>query len=447
MPKNSPTGMGHTQAAPGGARVATSDRRTLASGETQHEIGTVRIEAHGQRRATEPAVVMSIIARAVTGGSAVTRPQLVEATSLARTTIETNLGLLIAGGVVVEGGASRQSRYGRPASLLALSADVGVVLVAEVTPHHLRLVVADMTQAVRATSTVDHPIGDGPDASVAVIDAGLDALLASIGLDRRSARVLVVSVPGPVDVHRGVPVRPPIMPGWDEFPLAEALRSRLHCPVLVDNDVNLMALGESRALPTDQLPLLLVKVGTGIGGGIVAADGEVFRGADGAAGDIGHIRAHVAEDVVCTCGNVDCVEAVASLEAMARKLTGPDGRPGVSQESLLELLRSGDGTATRLVRDAATSIGGVVATLVHCYNPARVALAGRLTSVSDDLLAGVRSAVYRRALPLATRNLTIAHSVLGADSGIVGGLVLGIEYALGPDRIQDLVRDRLESRR
>jgi len=84
---------------------------------------------------------------------------------------------------------------------------------------------------------------------------------------------------------------------------------------------------------------------------------------------------------------------------------------------------------------------------VHCYNPARVALAGRLTSVSDDLLAGVRSAVYRRALPLATRNLTIAHSVLGADSGIVGGLVLGIEYALGPDRIQDLVRDRLESRR
>lgn len=155
----------------------------------------------------------------------------------------------------------------------------------------------------------------------------------------------------------------------------------------MDNDVNLMALGESRALPTDQLPLLLVKVGTGIGGGIVAADGQVFRGADGAAGDIGHICAHVAEGVVCTFGNVDCIEAIASLEAMAHKLTGPDGGPAVTQEYLLDLLRSGDGTATRLVRDAASSIGDVIATLVHPPDPSD----GRTTlaSLTDQGMANV----------------------------------------------------------
>ena len=401
-----------------------------------HDLPRVRIGAAGVHRPTDPAVVRSTIALLVADGSSVTRPQLASATSLARTTIESNLSALIRGGVVVEEGPTRQSRYGRPATSLSLGPGVGVVLVAEVTPHHLRLVVAGLDQRIRATSLVAHDVADGPDSGVDAIEAGFGDLLASAGVRRADCRVLVVSVPGPVDVHRGVAVRPPIMPGWDEYPLADSLRERLGCHVLVDNDVNLMALGESRALPSDQVPLLMVKIGTGIGGGIVAGSGELIRGADGSAGDIGHTRVGQAEGVVCTCGNVGCIEAVASLEAIARKLAATDGGTA-SQDRVLDLVRAGDGTATRIVRDAAASIGEVVAALVHFFNPARIVLAGRLTAVSDDLLAGVRSAVYRRALPLATRNLTIAHSVLGAAAGTVGGLVSGIEYALGPDRIED----------
>ncbi len=391
-------------------------------------------------------MVMSAIALSVAGGTAVTRPQLAQATALARTTVEASLSSLVRSGILVEEGPTRQSRYGRPATGLSLGDDVGAVLVAEVTPHHLRLVVAGLDQRILATSYVRHDVATGPLAAVDAIEQGFAALLGEAGVPLRGCRVLVVSVPGPVDVHRGVAVRPPIMPGWDEFPLADSLYERLGCPVLVDNDVNLMALGESRALAPDQLPLLMVKVGTGIGGGIVAGNGELIRGADGSAGDIGHTRIGRAEDVVCTCGNLGCVEAVASLDAIARQVAAADGGP-LSHDRALDLVRAGDGTATRIVRDAAGSIGEVVAALVHFFNPARIVLAGRLTAVSDDLLAGVRSAVYRRALPLATRNLTIAHSVLGADAGLVGGLVFGIEYALGPDRIEDLRNSRLASRR
>lgn len=411
-----------------------------------HEVLQVRIGATATGRPTDPATVMSAIALSVAGGTAVTRPQLAQTTTLARSTIESSLSSLVRSGIVVEEGPTRQSRYGRPATRLSLGDDVGAVLFAGVTPHHLRLVVAGLDQRIRATSYVEYDVAAGPGPAVDAIERGFTGLLAEAGEPARRCQVLVVSVTGPVDVHRGVAVRPPIMPGWDEFPLAESLRERLGCPVLVDNDVNLMALGESRALAPDQLPLLLVKVGTGIGGGIVAGNGELIRGADGSAGDIGHIRVGQVEDVVCTCGNLGCVEAVASLEAIARTLAATDGGP-VSQARVLDLVRTGDGTATRIVRDAAASIGEIVAALVHFFNPARVVLAGRLASVSDDLLAGVRSVVYRRALPLATRNLTIAHSVLGAEAGLVGGLVVGIEYALGPGRIEDLRNERLAARR
>lgn len=407
-------GLGQTPDAPTRARVGTVDPRV-----------------------TDPPAVMSAVALAVAGGTAITRPRLAALTGLARSTVETNVQLLLRRGVLIDGGTARSSRYGRPATSLRLAPDLGLVLVADLTPHHLRLAVADFEQNLLAERVVDHLISDGPEAAVSVIVENLESLVGPFGGYRH--RVLVMPIPGPVDVHRGVPVRPPIMPGWDEYPLAHELRKRLKCPVLIDNDVNLMALGESRVLADADRPLLLVKVGTGIGGGIVSASGEVIHGADGAAGDIGHVRAWPGEDVVCTCGNVGCIEAVASLEAISRKLAAADGGDA-SQDRMLQLVRVGDGIATRMVRDAAEALGEVVASLVHFYNPARVVVAGRLTAASDDLLAGVRSAVYRRALPLATRNLAITHSVLGARAGLVGALVMGIETMLGREWIGTLTR-------
>ena len=115
------------------------------------------------------------------------------------------------------------------------------------------------------------------------------------------------------------------MPGWHAYPVSARLQQRFDCPAILENDVNLRALGEARALPADQAPLLFVKIGTGIGGGLISREGVLHHGADGAAGDIGHVRVRGGPDDPCVCGNVGCIEAVASASAIARRLADTAG--------------------------------------------------------------------------------------------------------------------------
>ncbi|MEV5536291.1 ROK family transcriptional regulator [Saccharopolyspora shandongensis] len=389
-------------------------------------------------------LVHSGVARLIASGAAETRVELVRATGLARSTVNSHLDALIAAGVVERGPVGSGGR-GRPAHRLAIAPRAGVVLAADVGVHSTRLAVADLGQDVLAERQVALDIADGPEHSLDVLTKHLHDLLGDSGIARDEVKALVMGLPGPVDPRLGMPVRPPIMPGWDGFPVGDAMAERFGCTASVDNDVNLMALGEARALPPAESPLLFLKIGTGIGGGIVSAGGELHRGSDGAAGDIGHIRVPGADDVVCQCGNVGCVEAVASAEAVIRALRTEDGGPQ-STEDLARLLRDGDATAVRQVRSAAATIGEVVAMLVHFYNPKRIVLGGLITAAGDDMLAGIRGVVYRRALPLATRNLTLVNSALGRSAGLAGAVVAAIEDVLSPDGICRLMLDTPQSR-
>jgi predicted NBD/HSP70 family sugar kinase len=298
------------------------------------------------------------------------------------------------------------------------------VLIADLGAHGAHLAVVDLSQRLRAHVHVDIDVAEGPDAVLTAVESQLRALRAQLPGDD-PVRAAVIGVPGPVDGRHGIPVRPPIMPGWHAYPVAARLRRTFGCPVLLENDVNLRALGEARALPADQAPLLFVKVGTGIGGGLVTRAGDLHHGADGAAGDIGHVRVRGGSDARCVCGNVGCIEALASASAIARRLGGT-----ATVADVRTLVARGDPAVLLLVREAAELIGEVVATLVHFYNPARVTIGGSVAAASDELLAGIRSVVYQRALPLATRNLVLANSVLGEFAGVAGAAVLGIERVL-----------------
>ncbi|MEU2159354.1 ROK family protein [Streptomyces sp. NPDC019396] len=305
-------------------------------------------------------------------------------------------------------------------------------------PHSTRLAVADLGQNVLAHRHMRLDLRLGPEHALDEITKALFALLADACLPATAVKTIVMGLPGPVDSRTGRPVRPPIMPGWDGFPVGDIISERFSCMSLVDNDVNLMALGEARALPADQAPLLLIKIGTGIGGGLISASGELHRGADGAACDLGHIRVPGADNVVCRCGNVGCVEAIASAEAVLQRLRA-DHPQLTDIEGLARMLRESHPTAVRQVRAAAAVLGEVVATLVHVYNPRRIALSGLICAASDDVLAGVRGVVYRQALPLATRHLTLAQSLLGGHAGLAGGVVAGIEMVLAPPGIPKLL--------
>ncbi|MDI2031834.1 ROK family protein [Saccharopolyspora sp. TS4A08] len=385
-------------------------------------------------------LVLSGLTRLIASGTAESRAELVKRTGLARSTVNSHLEALLAAGVVVEKGAISGGGRGRPAHRLGLAPRAGVVLAADVGAHSTRLAVADLGQELLAERHVALDLSVGPERSLDVLTEHLRSLVGGAGVATDQVKALVMGLPGPVDSRMGMPVRPPIMPGWDGFPVGDTMADRFDCAASVDNDVNLMALGEARALPADESPLLFLKVGTGIGGGIVSANGELHRGSDGAAGDIGHIRVPGADDVICQCGNVGCVEAVASAAAVLRGLRTESGGPGTTDD-LARLLRDGDPLAVRAIRAAAATIGEVVAMLVHFYNPKRIVLGGLITSVGDDLLAGIRSVVYRRALPLATRNLSLANSALGRSAGVAGAVVAGIENVLSPEGIRGLVRE------
>ena len=382
----------------------------------------------------DSAVAASTIARLVASGTATSKAELTRVTALPRSTVSGCVDALLESGVLEITGIRHVPGRGRPADLLALTGGSGAALLADVGVHQARLAIVDLGQTVLGETTLDIDIGDRPEKVIATLIGAFDDLLARTAAP--SVRTVVIGLPGPVDPVHGCPVRPPIMPGWDGYPVADAFTDHYQVPTLVENDVNLCALGEARALPPDQCPLLFVIVDAGIGGGLVTGNGELHHGADGAAGDIGHLRVPNATEVQCACGNIGCIEAVASAGAIVRTLRALDGGPGpASITELVELLRVRDPDATRLVRESAAVIGEMVAFLVHCYNPARIVLGGPITEATDDILAGVRAVVYQRALPLATRNLVLAHSTLRSRAAIAGATVLGIEHALSPDSL------------
>ncbi|MDH2427742.1 ROK family transcriptional regulator [Sphaerisporangium sp. TRM90804] len=240
-----------------------------------------------------------------------------------------------------------------------------------------------------------------------------------------------IGVPGPVSFREGVPVAPPIMPGWDRYPVKEAVSQELGCPAMVDNDVNLMAMGELHAGLARQVDdFLLIKIGTGIGCGIVV-DGKIYRGVSGSAGDIGHMRVDD-QGPTCTCGNTGCLEAYFGGAALAREAMRIAPRSVYLAERLAVAGRLtaedvaaaavlGDPGAIQLIRDGGRQAGQVLASLVSFFNPGLVIIAGGVARLGHVLLAEIRSVVYRRSLPLATGNLPIVLSELGDTAGVIGG--------------------------
>ena len=211
--------------------------------------------------------------------------------------------------------------------------------------------------------------------------------------------------------------------------------------MLVDNDVNLMALGEYvAAWPTEHL--LLVKVATGIGAGIVA-DGRLLRGALGSAGDLGHVRVSgAADDVVCRCGNTGCLEAVAAAPAIAATLR-KGGLQVESSQDIVDAVNRGDVAALQAVRAAGRDIGSVLATCVNLLNPSVVVIGGKLSEAGEYLLAGVREVVYQRSLPLATDELRIVGTSAGDQGAILGAAAMVVEVVLAAPAVDAFVAQRL----
>lgn len=360
--------------------------------------------------------------------SPITRAELASITGLARSTIAQRIDLLITEGLVAEAGEAI-STGGRPPTMLGFNADAGVVLVADLGATHSRLAICDLGAHPLAETSRGIPIDDGPDRVLDWVLEAFEQLIVDAGRRRSDVRGIGVGVPGPVDFAAGRADHPPIMPGWDAFPIRDRFVERYGVPVLVDNDVNIMALGEYRAMHPRVNDFVFVKVGTGIGAGLIL-NGRLHRGARGTAGDIGHVQAGSA-DVICRCGNPGCLEAVAGGAAIARDLRNA-GRNVDDTRGVVDLVRSGDCEAVQAVREAGRLIGGVLAATVNLLNPAVVSVGGDLAGAKEQLLAGIRETIYQRSTALSTNELEITTGTLGDRAGIIGAAVLTIDHVLDP---------------
>ncbi len=365
-------------------------------------------------------------------GRARSRAELVALTGAARNTVSARVDQLIAAGLLEEGGRG-WSTGGRPPTLLRFNSAAGCVLAVDLGVTSVDVAVTDLSAQVLAT--VGHPIdiAEGPGPVLAEVDRLAQEVLAEAGLTPADVCAVGIGIPGPVEFSTGRPSHPPIMPGWHDHPIPSAF-GRYGCPVFVDNDVNVMALGEMGVAGSVQ-DVLVVKVGTGIGCGIIV-DGEVYRGAQGSAGDIGHIHVPSADgrEVVCRCGQLNCLEAIAGGTALLRDARAA-GMPVSTTREVVERAALGDGQALELVRGAGRTIGTVLAALVNFFNPHRIVMTGGVAQAGVPLLAGIREAVYARSMPLAARALEITVSEAPDLSGRVGAALMAIEGFLDEDSV------------
>jgi glucokinase-like ROK family protein len=343
-------------------------------------------------------------------------------------------GLVVADGLAASRGGRRSHNVRLTPELRFLGVDIGATSVDVAVTNPELEILGHLNQPM--------DVREGP---VAVFDQ----VLAMVGKLRDSGVAegfdgAGIGVPGPVRFPEGVPVAPPIMPGWDGFPVREALSQELGCPVMVDNDVNLMAMGEMQAgVARSVRDFFCVKIGTGIGCGIVAG-GEVHRGTTGSAGDIGHIQVE-SEGRQCPCGNRGCLEAYFGGSALARDAEAA-ARGGLSQELAARLesagrltaedvataAAAGDGTSLDLIREGGARVGQVIAGLVSFFNPGLVVIGGGVTGLGHTLLASIRTQVYRQSLPLATGNLPIVLGELGPAAGVTGAARLISDHLFSP---------------
>ncbi|BBH66635.1 sugar kinase [Actinoplanes sp. OR16] len=364
----------------------------------------------------------------------VSRAELGDRLELSRPRLLAEVERLVAAELIVEAGMAA-SRGGRRSTLVELhprlrfaAVDLGATSIdVEITNGRLEPIVAYQESA---------DIRSGPK----VILQRVNDLLAKGRTEGAYERLdgVGIGVPGPVSYRDGVPVSPPIMPGWDRYPVRELLTREYGCPAVVDNDVNIMAIGERHGGVAHSVDdFLFVKIGTGVGCGIHLSGG-VFRGVDGCAGDIGHIQVE-ANGPACSCGNTGCLEALFGGAALARDAiaaarsgespalasrlgTGP--KATITARDVADGAAEGDIACIRLIRDGGRRVGSVLATLVSFANPSMIVIGGGLANLGHVLLAEIRSVVYRRSLPLATGNLPVVLSELGSRAGVTGAAVL-----------------------
>jgi glucokinase-like ROK family protein len=372
---------------------------------------------------------------------AVSKARLTEGSDSSRGKISAEVARLVELGLLAEEGLA-ESEGGRRSALVGIPRSAGLVVAVDIGATHVGVALTTLGSRILAHRREPADVRFGPHPVLDRVRGLLDELFEEQGAGREDVVAIGVGVPGPVEQASGLLTVPPIMPGWDRFPIRDVFLWGYASPLFVDNDVNIMALGEHwGGVSKGVADNIFVKIGTGIGSGIIIG-GRLHRGIQGCAGDLGHVCVDP-QGPTCTCGNQGCLEAMAAAPAMVARAErcARDGESEIlasvleekgelTTRDIGEAARRSDDCAASVIRGSGKLIGQTLASVVSVLNPSLIVIGGGVSHIGNALLAEIRSAVYQRSLPLATRNLPIVMSELDDVAGVTGASVMAARGVL-----------------
>ncbi|WP_210649858.1 ROK family transcriptional regulator [Nocardioides sp. SYSU D00065] len=386
-----------------------------------------------------PATAGELLAH-IRSGRATTRGALGRLTGLSRTAVNARLAALADAGLVLEGD-EESATGGRPATTLVLNGDAGLVLGVAVGRSRSQLAVCDLRGNELAAVSVDQETGQGPDVLMPVVVAHLARMLGELGRTGDDVRGVAMSLAGTVDPVAGTSVDSPALTGWDGVALRPYLAEVSAAPLVLDSDINVMALSQLPVSRTaDAEPslhedddALVLKASTGIGVGLVAG-GRLVRGHRDAAGQLGHVKVPAAAGLVCRCGETGCLETVASGWALVERLREADVQVDHVRDLVAQAVR-GDGRARAVLRESGRHVGEALAATVTVLNPRVVVVGGDMAGAFDTFSAGLREALFGATTALAGRDLQVVPATYGDRAGLVGCIRLALESVLSPGAV------------
>lgn len=369
----------------------------------------------------------------------ISRVELARQLNLTRAAITAIINDLQAIGLVNEVEGKYPS--GRKPIVLEINSERGYVAGIDMGVTHVTILVANFAAHVIRDGEWPINVDDGPEAVLKQIDAHLREVLNEEGLKVEDLKAICLGVPGPVVLEGGMVSEPPIMPGWDKFPIKKYVKTFWKVPFTLGNDAELGAIGEwAYGAGRGEKNLAYIKVGRGIGAGLLL-DGQIYHGADGSAGEIGHITIEE-NGPLCSCGNRGCLEAMAGGNAVARiamdyvkrghrtELSRIHPVESIQSHDVITAACSGDLVAQQILSEAGAHLGTAISSLVNLFNPSMVIIGGGVSQIGDLLLEPIRRTVPKRSLKMAAARLRISTSLLGKRSSGMGAVVQALSLVI-----------------
>jgi predicted NBD/HSP70 family sugar kinase len=379
------------------------------------------------RRQRTPAQLLAVIQ--AHGG--LTRAELSRLTGLSRSAVAHAVAALLTDGLVTEQetGSGRPGQRGRPAVLLSPARPAGHVIGIDFGHAHVSVAVADTSGAVLAEGQERAAVDEEADAALDAAARLARDLLGQAGLPLTGALAIGAGIPGPLDPDTRALRSPAIMSGWQDRDAGRELSARFAQPVTIANDADLGALGELRfGAARGRRDFLYIKASHGLGAGLVLG-GQIYRGARGIAGEIGHMVVPGASDF-CLCGNRGCLGTIVSVYPLRRRL------------KQMGIVADGTGwphaplpqhaAAIRVISETGAVLGQVLADLCNCLNPEAVILGGEIGALGAPFTAGVRESIDRHAQAANAAAVDVSAAALGRRAELMGAVALAIDAATRP---------------